>query len=148
MAKQMYATVLVVANLETKPLPTSLLNALEVEAHNLAKPRERNIGNTVKLDANLSVRRIELLHHKFDVAPLVAKLILATTEVTKRVDATEMKKRTTRDDSCDLLESLKLRNLDVVCLGGHGVVERPNDQAQRRQPDSAAPSEQKGNKLP
>ncbi len=38
MAKQMYATLLVVANLEAKPLPASLPNTLKVEARNLAKP--------------------------------------------------------------------------------------------------------------
>src|SRR5471032_2612709 len=126
MAKQMYATVLVIANLEPQLLPASLLNALEVESHNLAKPGERNVGDAVKPDANLSVWRVKLLHHKLDVARLVAKLILATTEVTKRVNATEMKKWAASDESRNLVEPIQLRNLDVVCLGGHGVVERSN----------------------
>ena len=72
MAKQMYVTVLVVANLEAKPLPATLLNALEEEAHNLAEARERNICDAMKTKANLSVRWVELVHHKLDVSPLVA----------------------------------------------------------------------------
>lgn len=108
MTKQMYVTVLVVANLEAKPLPATLLNALEAETHNLAEARERNIGDAVKPKANLSVRRVGIPHHKLDVAPVVAKLILAPVEVTKRVNATEMEKRTAGDDGRDLLKALKL----------------------------------------
>lgn len=50
----MYATVLVVANLKMKSLPSSRSDALEVEAHDLAKAGKRNVGNSVKPDADLS----------------------------------------------------------------------------------------------
>src|SRR5687768_8901966 len=116
MAKQMYATLLIVTNLEGAPLPAALLNVLKIEAHNLAKPGERIDRGAVKPDANLSVGWVEFPHHKLNVAPMVTKSILAH-EVTKRVNPGEMEKWTTGDDGCDLLESLKLRNLDVLGVG-------------------------------
>jgi len=99
---------LVIANLEAKVLPTSLPDALEEEAHNLPKARELNVSDSMEPDANLSARQLPLLHYKLNIAPCVARLVLAAAEVVERVNDAEMKQGTACDDGRDPLEPIEL----------------------------------------
>jgi hypothetical protein len=99
--------VLVIANLKAKALPTSLLNALKEEAHNLPEARELNVSDSMEPDANLSARRLPLLHYKLNIAPCVAKLVLAAAEVAERVNDVETKEGTACDDGRDPLEPIE-----------------------------------------